>query len=200
MNVNFGRTSVSGGFEGTLPASGVVRVYKATLAQAGTINELWTYVRIAAGTGTFRCVLYAADGVSGEPGTLLAVGADLIPPVSASFAGEALRGGAVVAPVALSSGNYWLGLHNGSSTLLVFDDDSVGVARLSVVDTFADGTNASWPGTSNSYPASSIRMWGVVNVNVPGMIDTLSRRAWPEPKKASGKSRPLVGQVWPRRS
>jgi hypothetical protein len=162
-----GRTTASAGFEATIPSSDMVRVYRATLASAGQLNELWTYVRISAGTCTFRCVIYAADGPSGEPGTLLAVGANLTPPTAGSFAGEALRGGAVVTPVNLAAGNYWLGLHcavSGGATL-VFDDDGAGISRQSATDTFSDGTNSTWPGTATS-PTSSQRTWGVLGAVV----------------------------------
>jgi hypothetical protein len=156
-----GRNTVSG--FGNLISAESMKVCRFTLATAGRLDELYANVRCQSGIVNIRCVIYDDDGASGEPGTLLAVGADISVPITGS---KQTRGGAVVTPAQLAAGNYWLGIHVGGDSGLEIDDDGVGVSRTSVTDAFIGGANNPWAGTSASSAASSIQVWGVVSVPV----------------------------------
>jgi hypothetical protein len=81
---------------------------QAALAQAGTVQSLSFYV--VTPSGKLRLGIYDATGPSGGPGAKLAETAELTPVAGWNTA-------AVVTPVALAAGNYWLAYLSNTNSL-----------------------------------------------------------------------------------
>jgi chitodextrinase len=81
---------------------------KATLAQNGVLRRMSFYVTTA--SGNLRMAVYAANGASGGPGTILAETSSFTPTAGWNTVD-------VLAPVTLAAGSYWLAYLPSSSTL-----------------------------------------------------------------------------------
>lgn len=153
--------NTSSGF-GDIQLNGVRCVSKVTLATPNRLDELYVNVQNQVGVSSMRIVFYDDDGGSGEPGTLLAMTPDISVPNS-SFT---TRGGAVITPINLASGNYWIGAHLGGT--LVFDLDTAAIARrvFTGTDTFSDGPANPWTGSRNTTDIGSYQAWGIVGATL----------------------------------
>jgi hypothetical protein len=126
---------------GTTTSTGMTanfkRVSKFTLSQAGTLDRLWAYLDGGDGTSgmqELRMVLYRDGG--GTPSTKVTES-------NSKWLGAAAPGGwreFVVPHLALSAGDYWIGIFSGTTAGLARNYSDASVANwYGNADTFADG-------------------------------------------------------------
>lgn len=119
-------------------------------ASSGTANLIWLYCAGGGAARTARLVLYADDG-SGNPGALVAVGAEF---TLASGDAAAWRSSAISAPI-VSGTRYHIGFWCGAGGILMYTDTTpTGTNRRTRTLSYSSSSNPSDPfgtvtGTSN---------------------------------------------------
>ena len=125
----------------------------ASLSQAGTLQSIAFYVTTAA--GSLRLGIYAADGVSGRPGTKLAETAAFTPVVGWNTVN-------VILPVSLAVGNYWLAFLPSDNALAFRRSGSSGSAA------YYSFTFGPMPATFSTIPTTAVDHWSLyANVLLP---------------------------------
>lgn len=121
--------------------------HKVTLSQSATLQSLSFYVTTAA--GQLRLGIYDATGAGGDPGTLKAQ-------TNAFTPTSGWNTQAVVSPVLLPAGDYWLVYHPSSNSLGFKTDFSVTNNARSMSQAFGPlpstfSTENTWPGAWSFY-------------------------------------------------
>lgn len=170
----FGKTDIVG-LSSTTPGSSDVRAAFYSLAEAGTVTHLSVYFSGgASNTQVHRFVIYDDDGAGGIPGTQLGITAEQTIGVSQA-AGWITA--ALVTPVALAAGTYWIGFHSGTTNgacnywRKVTATDTAYVAT----DTYSDGTAATFP--AGAYAQREYAVYATYTPTPVGDVPTVTTTA-----------------------
>ncbi len=109
---------------------------KSTLSENGDVSKLSVYTSNDGSACYIKGVIYAADGTAGAPYTFKGVGAA----VQVPNGGAAWRDSTFASAVALTAGDYWLGIIGDAdaANLAIYASGS-GANLLLYADTYADG-------------------------------------------------------------
>jgi hypothetical protein len=138
-----GTTQVGNNNQNT--ANNRVWISKFTLADTCTLQRLVAYFGSGGGQGSMvRGVIYT--DVTGAPGTLVDATPAVALPAQMPQTWVALP---LTAPISLSAGTYWLGIHDDTAVQLAYQT-SVGLTKFNS-DTFTDGADPVWAGGTTTY-------------------------------------------------
>ncbi len=138
------------------PAADRLECAPFTVARAITLQEIAAEVATGVGSTNFRIGIYS--DVNGVPGTLLAGG------VTSHDAGTSSTVRTEAISIALSPGNYWLGLHTSAGT-------TMRAVPLAAAATFGDATGSN-PSAMTVKRATGQTYASGMPATAPAMTDT----------------------------
>jgi hypothetical protein len=119
---------------------------KYTLVEDGEVTSMAVWCDSLASAATIRLTIYDDDGAAGVQGTLLGYTDDLVIPGGGA---KALRSASMIAPVALTAGDYWLCWQAADvNGRIYFDTGAEQYRGTNGGDPFADGPANPFSGAS----------------------------------------------------